>query len=126
MSTAAKTAGLAAQNSKMNHPICKMSVSCRLDTGVPGNFVMQLSGHSSIMSDTLSKRSMSNNGTMSILEEIFRRSLFSAESQMRSSPNPPAEFCQGRSFLAGVTMNNCVFNIIPSSSAKHSRIDYQK
>ena len=78
------------------------------------------------MSDTLSKRSMSNNGATLILEEIFRRSLFSAESQTGLSPNPPAEFCQGQSFLAGATMNNCVFNIISSSSAKHPCIDDQK
>ena len=55
MSTAAKTAGLAAQNRKMNHSICKMSVSCRLDTGVPGNFVMQLSGHKNVQSLSLYK-----------------------------------------------------------------------
>ena len=55
MSTAAKTAGLAAQNRMMNHSICKMSVSCRLDTGVPGNFVMQLSGHKIVQSLSLYK-----------------------------------------------------------------------
>ena len=55
MSTAAKTAGLAAQNRMMNHSICKMSVSCWLDTGVPGNFVMQLSGHKIVQSLSLYK-----------------------------------------------------------------------
>ena len=50
---AAKTAGLAAQNRKMNHSISEMSVSCLLDTGVPGNFVMQLSGHKNMQSLSL-------------------------------------------------------------------------
>ena len=55
MSTAAKTARLAAQNRKMNQSICKMSVSCHLDTGLPGNIVMQLSGHKNVQSLSLYK-----------------------------------------------------------------------
>ena len=55
MSMAAKTAGLAAQNRKMNHSFCKMSVSCWLDIGVPGNFVMQLNGHKNVQSLSLYK-----------------------------------------------------------------------
>ena len=84
--------------------------------------------HQRLMSDTLSRGSISNNGTTSIREQIFHTSLFSAESQPGSTPNPPSEFCQGQSFFAGATistMNNCVFNIIPSSLAKRPRIDDQ-
>ena len=33
----------------------KRPVSCRLDTGVPGNFVMQLSGHKNVQSLSLYK-----------------------------------------------------------------------
>ena len=146
MSTAAKNAGLAAQNKKIsNHSVRKTSISRLLDAGVPENFVMQLSGHKNLqslspyksvpithqqhMSDTLSRGLMSNNGTMSIREQIFHRSLSSAESQTRSTPNPPSEFCQGQSFFVGATigtMNNCVVNIIPSSSAKRPCIDDQE
>ena len=146
MSTAAKNVGLAAQNKKIsNHSVRKTSISRLLDAGVPGNFVMQLSGHKNLqslssyksasiahrrhMSDTLSRGSMSNNGTTSVREQIFHTSLFSAESQTRSTPNPSPEFYQGQSFFAGATistMNNCVFNIIPSNSAKRPRIDDQE
>ena len=146
MSTAAKNAGLAAQYKKIsNHSVRKTSISRLLDAGVPENFVMQLSGHKNLqslssyksasithqrhMSDTLSRGSMSNNGTTSIREQIFHTSLFSAESQARSTSNPSSEFCQGQSFFAGATistMNNCVFNIIPSSLAKRPRIDDQE
>ena len=128
MSTAAKNAGLAAQNKKIsNHSVRKTSISRLLDAGVPENFVMQLSGHKNLqilssyksasithqrhMSHTLSRGSMSNNGTTSIREKIFHISLFSAESQTGSTPNLPSEFCQGQSFFAGATistMNNCV------------------
>ena len=146
MSTAAKNVGLAAQNKKIsNHSVRKTSISRLLDVGVPGNFVMQLSGHKNLqslssyksasiahrrhMSDTLSRGSMSNNGTTSVREQIFHTSLFSAESQTRSTPNPSPEFYQGQSFFAGATistMNNCVFNIVPSSSAKRPCIDNQE
>ena len=146
MSTAAKNVGLAVQNKKIsNHSVRKTSISRLLDAGVPGNFVMQLSGHKNLqslssyksasiahrrhMSDTLSRGSMSNNGTTSVREQIFHTSLFSAESQTRSTPNPSPEFYQGQSFFAGATistMNNCVFNIVPSSSAKRPRIDNQE
>ena len=146
MSTAAKNVGLAAQNKKIsNHSVRKTSISRLLDAGVPGNFVMQLSGHKNLqslssyksasiahrrhMSDTLSRGSMSNNGTTSVREQIFHTSLFSAESQTRSTPNPSPEFYQGQSFFAGATistMNNCVFNIVPSRSAKRPRIDNQE
>ena len=144
MSTAAKNVGLAAQNKKIsNHSVRKTSISHLLDAGVPGNFVMQLSGHKNLqslssyksasiahrrhMSDTLSRGSMSNNGTTSVREQIFHTSLFSAESQTRSTPNPSPEFYQGQSFFAGAiisTMKNCVFNIVPSSSTKRPRIDH--
>ena len=51
MSTAAKNAGLAAQNKKIaNHSICKASISRLLDAGVPERFVMQLSGHKNLQS----------------------------------------------------------------------------
>ena len=146
MSTAAKNVGLAAQNKNIsNHSVRKTSISRLLDAGVPGNFVMQLSGHKNLqslssyksasiahrrhMSDTLSRGSISNNGTTSVREQIFHTSLFSAESQTRSTPNPSPEFYQGQSFFAGATistMNNCVFNIVPSSSAKRPRIDNQE
>lgn len=93
MSTAAKNAGLAAQNKKIsNHSIRKASISRLHDAGVPENFVMQLSCHKNLqslssyksvsithqqhVSDTLSRGSMSNNGTTSICEQIFHTSLF--------------------------------------------------
>ena len=146
MSTAAKNAGLAAQHKKIsNHSVRKTSTSRLLDAGVPENFVMQLSGHKNLqslssyksasithqrhMSDTLSRGSMSNNGTTSVREQIFHTSLFSAESQTTSTPNPSSEFCERQSFFAGATissMNTCVFNIIPSSSAKRPRTDDQE
>ena len=51
MSTAAKNAGLAAQNKKIsNHSICKASIFRLLDAGVPEHFVMQLSGHKNLQS----------------------------------------------------------------------------
>ena len=80
MSTAAKNAGLPAQNKKIsNHSVRRTSISRLLDAGVPENFVMQLiSGdknlqslssyksasitHQRHMSDTLSRGSTSNNG----------------------------------------------------------------
>ena len=50
-STAAKNAGLAAQNKKIsNHSICKASIFRLLDAGVPEHFVMQLSGHKNLQS----------------------------------------------------------------------------
>ncbi|CAH3184439.1 unnamed protein product, partial [Porites evermanni] len=50
-STAAKNAGLAAQNKKIsNHSVRKTSISRLLDAGVPENFVMQLSGHKNLQS----------------------------------------------------------------------------
>ena len=51
MSTAAKNAGLSAQNKKIsNHSVRKTSISRLLDAGVPENFVMQLSGHKNLQS----------------------------------------------------------------------------
>ena len=51
MSTAAKNAGLAAQNKKIsNHSTCKTSIFRLLDAGVPEHFVMQLSGHKNLQS----------------------------------------------------------------------------
>ena len=50
-STAAKNAGLAAQNKKIsNHSVRKTSISRLLDADVPEKFVMQLSGHKNLQS----------------------------------------------------------------------------
>ena len=90
MSTAAKNAGLAAQNKKIsNHSICKASIFRLLDAGVPEHFVMQLSGHKKFefmqisfhhtpmaYVRYLSRGSMSKKGTTSIREQIFHTSLF--------------------------------------------------
>ena len=102
LSTAAKNAGL--QGRVTNHSVRKTCISHPLDTGVPNNFVVQLSGHRSLkslddyksasyehqrrMSLALSRSSSNRPASISTRTETTTRSTPSVTSVESATLNP--------------------------------------